>query len=153
MGVRAGLAGGITAAVVVAVTAIGAGAADEVAAIKYRQSVMEAVGGHTGALAAIVKGEVDHVGDIKGHVAALDALAPMAAHIFPTAPETEKSDLLPAAWEKPQAFEQALAAYETATANLTKAAAADSTPKGIAPAFGELAKSCKGCHDSFRKKD
>ena len=133
--------------------AIGGGAAADEAAVKYREAVMEAVGGHTKALGAIVKGEVAHVGDLKAHVAALDALATMSQHIFPTAPESEKSELLPAAWEKPQEFKQALVAFETAAGGLARAAAADPSPKGIAPAFGELAKTCKSCHDSFKKKD
>lgn len=151
MGARSVLAG-CAGAMAVAVAAISA-FADEAAAIKYRQSVMAAVGGHTQALGAIVKGEVAHAGDVKGHVAALNDLAAMSAHIFPTAPETEKSDLLPAAWEKPQEFKAALVAFETTAGNLAKAAAADPTPRGIAPAFGDLAKACKGCHDQFKKKD
>ena len=104
----------VAPAVAALLFAIGGGAAADEAAVKYREAVMEAVGGHTKALGAIVKGEVAHVGDLKAHVAALDALATMSQHIFPTAPESEKSELLPAAWEKPQEFKQALVAYETA---------------------------------------
>ena len=145
-----------SAAMMALLSSAGGASADD-AAVKYRQSVMEAVGGHTRALGAIVKGEVTHTADFKAHAAALDGLAAMAGHIFPTAPEGEtsvKTEVLPAVWEKPEDFKMALASFSTAAANLAKAAAADgATPKGIAPAFGDLVKSCKGCHDSFKKKD
>lgn len=142
----------LTIAATAALMAVAGGAHADEAAVKHRQAVMAAVGGHTQALAAIIKGEVPHVGDITVHAAALGELATISQHIFPTAPERAKSDLLPAAWEKPLEFKAALDAFVAAAASLAKAAAADASPRGVAPAFSEMTKTCKSCHDSFRKK-
>ncbi len=123
--------------------------ADE-AMFKYRQSVMEAVGGHTTAIAAIVKNEVPLAEDLKAHAIALNSLAKMTGHIFPEGSTTDKSEALPAIWEKPEKFKKAVTAFQTAAADLV--VAVDGGPKAAAPAVGALVKSCKSCHDDFRKK-
>lgn len=121
--------------------------------MKYRHSVMKAIGGHTSALAAIVKGEVDYADDVGVHVAGIDRLASIAPHVFPEGSGGPDSDTLPAVWEKPEAFDRAMKDFEVAAANLARAAEQNSDPDALAPALGQLAKSCKGCHDEFRKKD
>lgn len=126
-----------------------ASAADE-AMFKYRESVMEAVGGHTTAIAAIVKNDVAFADDLKAHAVALNDLAKMTGHIFPKGSAVGESEALPAIWEKPEEFKKAVTAFQTAAADL--AAAADDGPRAVAPALGALTKSCKSCHDDFRKK-
>lgn len=64
---------------------------------------------------------------------------------------TGKTDALPAIWEQPEKFKQALTAFQTAAAALAKAA--DGEPRALAAPVGDLAKACKACHDDFRKKD
>lgn len=147
VGVRVLLAGTVLSVMAMGATTV---SADE-AMFKYRESVMKAVGGHTSAIAAIVKNEVPFNDDLKAHAVALDGLAKMTGHIFPEGSAVGKSEALPAIWEKPEAFKKAVVAFETAAADL--AVAADGGPKAAAPALGALAKSCKGCHDDFRKKD
>jgi len=58
---------GLAVASVTPALAAGGGAE----AIKYRQSVMKAIGGHMGAIAAYVKGEVDHAAHVPVHADAL----------------------------------------------------------------------------------
>ncbi len=58
---------------------------------------------------------------------------------------------LPAIWEQPEKFQKAQAAFDTAAADLAKAA--DSPPRELAAPLSALVKACKGCHDDFRKKD
>jgi len=117
---------------------------------EYRESVMKAVGGHTSAIAAIVKNEVPFTDDFKAHVAALNDLAPMTDHIFPEGSAGDHGDALPAIWERPEDFRKAVEAFKEAAADLS--AVADQGPKAATPAFGALVKTCKGCHDDFRKK-
>lgn len=59
------------------------------------------------------------------------------------------------AWEKPQEFKQAQHAFQASTALLVKASESGKIDQ-IRPAFNEVEKSCKACHQQFRgngKKD
>jgi cytochrome c556 len=132
--------------------AAGSASAGE-AEMKYRQSVMKALGGHTSALAAIVKNEVDYADDAGAHAAGIARLANILPHVFPEGSGGPDSDSLPAVWDKPEAFDRAMQEFETAATDLARAAEKDPAPEALAPAFSQVAKSCKGCHDDFRKKD
>jgi cytochrome c556 len=88
--------------------------------------------------------------DLKVHTQALAELAIIAGHVFPEGSGTGETRALPAIWEKPDAFKKAYEAYQTAAANLAKTAETD--PKAVGAAVGALGKSCKGCHDDFRKE-
>ena len=137
----------IAAALMLAPLAAGA----DQALIDYRQAVMESIGGHTSALVAIVKGNVPYKEDAAVHARAIEPLAKMAEHVFPAASKTGKTDALPAIWEQPEKFQKALAAFQTAAADLAKAA--DGQPGDLAAPVSALAKACKACHDDFRKKE
>lgn len=131
-----------------------AGASANDAMITYRQSVMKALGGHTAALAALVKEEVPLAADAKGHVEAISALSPMAAKVFPEGSGKGGVETwsLPAIWEKPDAFKKQMTAMQDATDAMAKAYAADPKPAAIASAFGAYVKTCKACHDDFKRK-
>ncbi len=43
--------------------------------IKYRQAVMKAIGGHTGAIVGVVKGEVSYVGHVAAHARGINAMS------------------------------------------------------------------------------
>jgi cytochrome c556 len=137
---------GLTAATAVAIAAV-AHAKEPI--VEYRQAVMAAIGGHTGALKPIITGKVPFAAEAKPHAEALAALAGMANGLFPPGSGAE-SDALPAIWEKPEAFRAALDRFRAAATDLARRA--DGAPADMAPAFGDLVKACKGCHDDFRKK-
>jgi cytochrome c556 len=119
--------------------------------IEYRQEVMEAVGGHTGALKLLVTGKIDRPQDAKAHVLALDALARIVdPSLFPAGSGEGKTEALPAIWEKPAEFKKAISDFQTAVAALAQKA--DAAPAEMADAFSAMAKACKGCHDKFRKE-
>jgi cytochrome c556 len=141
---------GSTAAVawVCAVSVIAAPAHADEAVIKYRKAVMEAVGGHTQALAEILKGNVPFSGDAKAHATALAALGQMSGHLFPEGSGKGDTEALPAIWEKPAEFKEVLDGFQATTARLGAAATTDD----IKAAFGDVTKNCKACHDKFRKK-
>jgi cytochrome c556 len=140
---RIGLAAGL-------VVSTGSAFADQ-AEIDYRQAVMHSIGGHTQALAAIIKGQVPFTEDAKIHARAIEPLATIAGHVFPETSRTGKTEALPAIWEKPGEFKKALGTFQTAAAQLAKVA--DEAPSAMAGPFSNLAKACKGCHDDFRKKE
>lgn len=119
--------------------------------IKYRQSVMKAVGGHTTAIAAILKNEVPHKGDLKAHARGLAELARIAGHVFPEGSDFGETSAKPDIWKKPAEFKKVLTAFQTEAAAFAKAAEG-SDNKAVAGAFGALTKTCKDCHDTFREK-
>lgn len=141
----------IRTGLIVGLVCSSAAASADQALIDYREAVMESIGGHTQALAAIIKGDVPYAEDARLHATAIEPLAKIAQHIFPPESRTGKTEALPAIWEKPEKFKEALTAFQTAAADL--ATAADGDVKSLAGPFGALAKACKGCHDDFRKKD
>ncbi len=125
-----------------------AAAADE-AAVKYRQAVMEAIGGHTAALAAIVTRDVPFTEDAPAHATAVGELAKMAGHIFPQGSDTGKTDALPAIWQKPEPFQKVLVGFQTAAARVAAAGGGADLPA----ALDAMLQTCKSCHDDFKKKD
>ncbi|MBL6946518.1 MAG: cytochrome c [Rhodospirillales bacterium] len=75
----------------------------------------------------------------------------MTGDIFPKDSGMGKTGALPAIWEKPDDFAQAVAAFEDASVQF--AMAANGGDMGaIGAALGGLGKSCGGCHKPFREK-
>ncbi|MCW5700269.1 MAG: cytochrome c [Rhodospirillales bacterium] len=142
--------GALTGLALMGFALTGAAQADE-GIKKYRHSVYEALGGHTAALAGIVKGEVPFKDDLAGHVRAIEDISKITPKLFPEGSGGGKTEALPVIWEKPEDFKKAMMAFQEAAANLAKAAETD--PDGVPAALGALAKTCKGCHDTFRKED
>lgn len=127
------------------------GADEPEALVEYRQRVMGALGGHTAAIAGIVKREVsyDHV---RAHAEAIAATAPIVEEIFPQSSGPDafaETDALPAIWEQPEAFRQALERFQQAAAALP-AAAETGDQAQILSAFRALGSSCGDCHETFR---
>ena len=77
-------------------------------AIKYRQSVMKAVGAHYSAMDSILKGKGGQSGDLKVHANALAALAKVAAKIFPKGSDFGITRVKEDIWENPKEFKKAI---------------------------------------------
>jgi cytochrome c556 len=135
--------------VMAAVLAVSA-AADQ-KAIDYRKDVMDAVGGHMKALGSIAKGEVDHKAHIPVHTAALAGLSHIAPDVFGADTKDGDTDALPKIWEDPTAFKERLTAFQTAADELDAIVASGDMSK-FGAALGALGKSCKSCHDTFKKE-
>lgn len=123
------------------------------AAIKYRKSLMKAVGGHMTAISLTLK-EGDGVGGIAEHADALAALAKMTETAFPakSGPMDGETEALPAVWEKPDEFKKVTMAFSAETAKLAEVAKGGNK-EAIGAQLGALGKNgCKACHDSFREK-
>jgi len=134
-----------------AMVAVSAAADDN--AVKYRQHTMDAVGGHMQALVQLVKGEVDHKDHITVHASSLAALSTIAPDLFGADSKTgADTEALPKIWEDPDLFKQRLDAFRSSAQDLDAAAKTGDMAK-IGAALGPVGKSCKGCHDDFKKKD
>lgn len=122
--------------------------------IKYRQREMGAIGKHFGAIGMIVEGKVNRPEDLLGHTAALVELSRDLASQFPkgTGPADGETSALPKIWEDAEGFAKAVAAFETATAELHKAA--EARDMAALPAAKEkVGDACGGCHDNFTKDE
>ncbi|MCP5151052.1 MAG: cytochrome c [Ectothiorhodospiraceae bacterium] len=126
----------------------GIAGADDEGTIKYRQSVMKAVGGHVGAIGSIAKGEGGSADHMKAHTAALADLATMVEAAFKDkVVNEEKSRSLGKIWEDWDGFAKAAGAMKEATAALAAAAAKG---EDVGTALKATFDSCKGCHKDFR---
>ncbi|MBF0248006.1 MAG: cytochrome c [Alphaproteobacteria bacterium] len=125
--------------------------ADDAGEIEYRKAVMEAIGGHTKALFGIINGRTGNNAHLASHAAALADLSQTAAGIFPEGSDFGDTAALPAIWEQPGEFEQAVKMFQDAAATLNTAAQSGDM-SAIGQAAGGLGKSCKNCHAGFRQK-
>jgi cytochrome c556 len=134
--------------------AAGAYAADEPSnLIKYRQATMKAIGGHMGALGSIAKGEVSFTDEAVGHAHAINEMSKELARLFPegTGYDADKSTkALPAVWEQPEEFQQAIQSLQDESAKLVEVAQAGD-PAALGAQVGALGTpACGNCHKTFR---
>lgn len=116
--------------------------------VEYRQEVMSAIGGTMGALAKILRQEVDRPNDIAPLAAALAELAETAQSVFPEG--SEGGDALPEIWEEPEDFTERLTTLKEATSAFREAASSGDMAQ-IGPAVGEVGQACRGCHTRYRE--
>ncbi len=119
--------------------------------IKYRQAVMKSIGGHMGAISGIIKKGTANRANLVTHAQGMADLAGIAATVFPEGSDFGETEALPAIWEKPEDFKKAVKMFEDAASAFNMAAKSDDMAQ-IGPAFGNLAKTCKNCHENFREK-
>ena len=122
--------------------------------VKYRKSVMKAIGGHTGAIAAVVKGEVSFGAHVANHARGIKDMSLIVSDVFPS--ESGPMDYadtraLAEIWDQPAKFKEAVTAFQSAAAKLADVAEGGD-PQAIADGLGALGKSCGGCHKPFRKE-
>ncbi len=117
-------------------------------AIKYRQAIFKAIGGHMTALVGIVRQEVPHGDDRAVHAAGMAGLAPLTHHIFPEGSGAGRTDALPAIWSDASGFADRRQAFIDAANGLN--AVADGSMRDFVGAFQRLGQSCQGCHENYR---
>lgn len=121
-------------------------------AIAYRQAVMLVIGQHFGRMAAVVKGQSPYdPAAFENNAAIVRTLGslPWEAFLFPGT-DKGKTDLKPAAFKEKDKFMQDAQRMEAEVAKLAEIAKTGDL-NAIKAQFGEAGKSCKSCHDSFRK--
>ena len=120
--------------------------------IKYRQSVMKAIGGHTGAIAGVVKGEVSFVGHVAAHARGINEMSKLIPQLFPKGTDNatmKDTRALPAIWEDPSKFETAARNLETESAKLIEVAQGGDVAT-IGAQLENVGKACGACHKPFR---
>ena len=141
----------LAACVVAAVAPVRAAAQDATPVMEYRQTIMNGLGAHRGALTAILNEDVPHEGHVLGHALSLQQLSVMASDIFPEGSHGDGSRALPDIWEDAAGFGEALSAFQSAADALAEAAR-----EGDVAAVGEAARgfgrTCGGCHRPFRAR-
>jgi cytochrome c556 len=125
--------------------------ADENAAIKYRQAVMKAVGGHMGGSVAIIKAKVPYEDDLVAHATGLNDMANIAANTFKQKTQGGKTRAKANIWEDAGDFSDKIEDLKKATAAFL-AAAKSGGPAAAGAKLGAVGDSCKGCHKKFRAK-
>lgn len=125
-------------------------AADEPQVV--RQEMMKKVGGATGAMAKMVKGEMDY--DAAAALAALTTISEVAAtygDFFPEGSDTGfETEAAPAIWSDRAGFDEKLAQFKADADAGVAAAPADLD--GLKAVFGPLTKNCGACHEDYRLK-
>ncbi|PWV58844.1 c-type cytochrome [Plasticicumulans acidivorans] len=144
------LAAGI-AGLLLAGTATMASAAKPEDAVKYRQGAFQVIKWNFGPLVGMAKGEVPYDAAKAAHHAELLALMSKEPWAGFTADSAKvDSDTKPEAWSQADKFKEHQQAFEAAADKLL-AAAKTGDAGALKPAVGEVGKSCKACHDAFRK--
>ena len=117
-----------------------------------RQASMKKVGGATGAISKMVKGEVPF--DQAAAIAAFTTMNEVAAGyvaLFPEGSETGfETEAAPTIWSDRAGFEAAVAKFEADTAAAMTAMPADTDALGAS--FKTVAANCGACHEVFRTK-
>lgn len=121
------------------------------AAIKYRQSVMSAIGGLMGTSVGRIRDGLDYGPDMKQVAAALQALTRDIPALFPKGSDFGETDAKPEVWENRQAFEEASAKMRE-QADAFSASVQTGDRKQMLGAFKGVGDACKGCHEDFRVK-
>lgn len=120
--------------------------------VKYRKSVMKAIGGHTGAIGAVVKGQVSYGAHVASHARGIKDMSLLIGDVFPanSGPDSFKDTrALAKIWAEPAKFKEAVTAFQQAAAKFADIAEGGDSA-AIAAGFGDLGKSCGGCHKPFR---
>ena len=101
-----------------------------------------------------LKGDSPDLVQVRQKADVIATLAPQVKTWFPqgTGPDVGKTHAKAEIWQKPDDFAAKARDLETAAAAF-KTAAAGNDVAAIRAAQGNLGKSCKACHDLYRRKD
>ena len=89
--------------------------------INYRQNMMKAIGGHTGAAGAIIQGKVDYKNQLADHARALQALTSDIPALFPKDSDFGDTKAKDGVWSNRAEFEKAAKDAKARVAAFTKA--------------------------------
>lgn len=120
--------------------------------IKFRQSVMAAIGGHMGALNRIVRDKVDFKDQLVTHAEPIAALSKDVIALFPPDSDFGETRALPEVWSKRQQFEQSAKDLEKAAQAFLEASK-QGDKSALMSSYKDLGDTCKGCHEDFREEE
>lgn len=120
-------------------------------AIKYRQNVMQAMGGLVGASAGRLRDGFKHGPDMSAIADALQALSKDIPALFPEGTDFGETKAKAAVWDNRDKFEKAASNLKDKVDAFAKAAKSDDRAATL-KAFKGMGDACKGCHEDFRKE-
>ena len=138
--------------VLMMLTSVAPRAAEPEDIIKYRQNMMKAIGGHTGAAGAIIQGKVDYKNQLADHARALQALTGDIPALFPKDSDFGDTKAKDGVWSNRAEFEKTAKDAKARVATFAKAVQ-DGNQQAIVASYKEMGEGCKSCHKDFRKKD
>jgi cytochrome c556 len=121
-------------------------------AVKYRKAAFTVMANHFGRIGAMVAGKAPF--DAKAAQASADLvamLAPLPFTAFLEGTAIGDSTAKPEIWSEADKFKDASHKMQDAVGKLDAAAKTGNLDQ-IKAAFGDAGKTCKACHDDFRKK-
>lgn len=145
----------IRRAIVIAAAAVllpAAALAEKNPAIGYRHALMDLVYANFGPIGGMVKGEIPwDDARVAGYGKDLKAIASLnAMRGWPAG--SEGSDSLPEIWTRMDDFQKKMEAFQAEASKLGDVAASGDR-EAIKAQFGATGKTCKSCHDDFKKDD
>jgi len=122
-------------------------------AIRYRKSVMFLIVQHFGRMGAMVKETIPYNQEVFARNAMVVEMLSRLPWQAAMVPGTDKGDttLNAAVFAQQSEFNAGAQAFEAGTAKLVSVSQSGDL-NAVKAQFGEVAKSCKGCHEQFRTK-
>jgi len=122
--------------------------------VKYRQSVMKAMGAHMTAMSLVVKKQVSDRSQLAAHAAAIRDLSAGLPKFFPrgTASDKTKTAAKNEVWQRFPEFEAGFAKLQRESSALAEAAKRGDA-KAFDAQFENVGNACGACHRTFRVKD
>ena len=121
-------------------------------AVKYRKAAMTVMANHFGRIGAVVKGTVPfNAADVQANAAIVETMSNLPFAAFGPGTDKGETRAKPEIWTNADKFKASGEQMQKAVLNLSTAAKAGSLDQ-VKTAFGDVGKTCKGCHDDFRKE-
>ena len=122
-------------------------------AVEYRQASLTVLATHFGHIAAVVKGDKPYdKAALENDAAIVEMMSKLPWSAFPPNSIVGDSRAKPEIWTNADKFKTAANNMQAAAAKLSVAAKSGDLGT-IKAAFGDTAKTCKACHQDFKKKD
>lgn len=144
----AALAASMMAAVPLAV----AQGPDPEKAIEFRQGIYKVIGWYFNPLGAMAKGDLPFDAQTAARNADIVAqMSKVAPDAFVRGSDAGETAVKPEVWSKPEDFNAKMEAFQKEAAKLAEVAKAGDFD-AVRAQVGETGKTCKSCHDDFRKR-
>lgn len=144
---------GANAAAAAAVVAAPLSGPRAAAVMHERHEGMETIGKTNKAIYRELGGSAPNLAAVRAGAATIAGVSRKASGWFPagTGPEAGKTGAKPEIWQNPQDFAAKLIAFQKSAAAFN-AIAAGNDVSAIKAGFGNLAGTCKACHDKYRSE-
>ncbi|MEQ1951739.1 cytochrome c [Mesorhizobium sp. CN2-181] len=121
--------------------------------VAERMAAMKNMGNELKAIGDMLVGNAPFDAEaVVQHAAALHENCHRTATLFPPGSIDHHSRALPAIWEKPETFQEAMQRLHSATETfVVTATRGDRT--ALAASFEQIGKICSGCHETFRSPE